>query len=675
MRVLLEAPILTKSGYGEHSRLVFEALKKRSDLEVMINPLRWGNTTFDSPEGDVLTSIQSLAAYVESCKSTGTNPEFNLQIHVGIPNEFEKKAPYSVCITAGIETDRVDPGWLVKTHQGIDKIIVPSSHAQSGFVNTNYEVINNSNNTRSVVSCACPVDVIMYPIKNPEGEPLEIDFETDFNFLSVAMMGPRKNLEMTISGFIEEFRDNENVGLILKTNLSRNSIMDRIDTVKSVQNLVDKCGEKKCKIYIIHGDLSESQLHSLYVHPKIKAYVSTTHGEGYGLPIFEAAYSGLPVIATDWSGHLDFLSGNFKSKEKKLFARIECDIKQVQKEVVWKDIITADSRWAFPKKISYKSQLSKVYKNYGMYKKWSEALKKEIYKNHNLQDILNQYNISIFGNTDSTSNKTIQDLKEEALRIENVKERAKFAKSVVSGDLSQTEKVEFLKDLFKGEKAYVLSCGPTLTDHQPEKIRELLNDNLGVAIKQSFDLFGDLIDFHIYNCANFKNYDYSKNKPVVIEAASTPYRLGECDLKFFIRERNFNNSVAATEDFESWTLDKQTLLRPYGPGIMYEVVFYALQHLGVSDIITIGWDNKLIEGTAAQQHFYDKQGTELKKSDFIHSNEVAENQASVDSLDHEAKITTDVMLAWYKWLKSMGTELKIVSSINPAPKEIERIQI
>lgn len=95
MRVLLEAPILTKSGYGEHSRLVFEALKKRSDLEVMINPLRWGNTTFDSPEGDVLTSIQSLAAYVESCKSTGTNPEFNLQIHVGIPNEFEKKAHHS----------------------------------------------------------------------------------------------------------------------------------------------------------------------------------------------------------------------------------------------------------------------------------------------------------------------------------------------------------------------------------------------------------------------------------------------------------------------------------------------------------------------------------------------------------------------------------------------------
>jgi len=283
--------------------------------------------------------------------------------------------------------------------------------------------------------------------------------------------------------------------------------------------------------------------------------------------------------------------------------------------------------------------------------------------------------MSIFGNTPSALDKTVEEYKKEALNIKNIKDRAKFAKTVVSKDFSQTEKIEFLKDLFKEEKAYVLSCGPTLTDHEPEKIKSLLKNNIAVAVKQSFDLFGELIDFHIYNCANFKKYDYSSHNPVVIEASTTPYRLGECDLKFFIRERNFDNSVAATEDFESWTFDKQSLLRPYGPGIMYEVVFYALQHLGVSDIITIGWDNKLIEGTAAQQHFYDKKGTELKKSDFIHSNEVAENQASVESLDHEAKITTDVMLAWHKWLKSVGTELKIVSSINPAPKEIERIQI
>lgn len=675
MRVLLEAPILTKSGYGEHARLVHKALSKRNDLEIMINPLNWGSTTWENPEGSVLSGIQAFGMYIQQCKASGTNPEFSMQIHVGIPNEFQKKAPYSVCVTAGIETDRVDPGWLIKTHQGIDKIIVPSEHAKSGFVNTFYDAINEADKTRTKIGCASPVDVIPYPVKSPEGEPLEIDFETDFNFLTIAMIGPRKNLHTTIKGFVEEFKDNPNVGLIVKTSLSRSSIIDRNNTHKAIKKLLDEFGERKCKIYLLHGDLTESEIHSLYTHPKVKAYVTTTHGEGYGLPVFEAAYSGLPIVATDWSGHLDFLSGNLKGKNKKLFARVEYDLMPVQPQAVWKDIITPESKWAYAKMVSYKSQLKKIYDNHGMYKKWADALKKQVVESYKLEDILDQYLVSIFGESVSKDKKTIQELREEALAIKDVKERAKFVKQVVSGDVSQTEKIEFLKDLFKGETAYVLSCGPTLTDHDPQKIRDLLKENLGVSIKQSFDLFGEGIDFHIYNCANFKEYDYSENKPVVIEAATTPYRLGDCDLKFFIQERDFDKSVAATGDFDSWTFEKQPLLRPYGPGIMYEVVFYTLQHLGVSEVITIGWDNKLVEGDASQQHFYDKKDSGLEKSDFIHSNEVAANAAAVATLDHEAKITTDAMLSWFEWLKTVGTELKIVSSINPAPEQIERIAV
>ena len=342
---------------------------------------------------------------------------------------------------------------------------------------------------------------------------------------------------------------------------------------------------------------------------------------------------------------------------------------------MWKDIITPESKWAFPNISSYKNQLQKVYKNYGMYKKWAISLKEEISKNHKIEDILNKYNISIFGSPAANNNATIQELKEKALNIKDVKNRASFAKGVVNGSFSQLEKIEFLKVLFKGETAYVLSCGPTLTEHDSKKISSLLKNNLCFAIKQSFDLFQDLVDIHIYNCANFKKYDYTNNRPIVIEATTTPYRLGDCDLKFFIKERDFNNSVSATEDFESWTFDNQPLLRPYGPGIMYEVVFYALQHLGLSEIITIGWDNKLISGTAAQQHFYDKEGSSLKKSDFIHSNEVAQNPSAVQSLEREGKVSTNAILPWYNWLKSKGAELKIISDINPAPEEIKRVQI
>ena len=397
MRVLLEAPILTKSGYGEHARLVYASLKKREDLEIFINPLNWGTCSWTTPSEDISASIKKFKVYHNQCQQAKQNPEYSLQIHVGIPNEFEKKAPYSVCVTAGIETDRVSPNWLFKTHQGIDKLIVPSEHAKSGFVNTGYEVLNQTNNTKTNLTCACPVDVVPYPVKSPDGPALDIDFDTEFNFLQIALAGPRKNMEQSIKCFVEQFRDNSDVGLILKTSLSKSSIIDRTNTKKQLESYIKTLGDKKCKVYLIHGNLTESEIHSLYTHPKVKAYFTTTHGEGYGLPIFEAAYSGLPIVATDWSGHLDFLSGNHKGKSKKLFAKIDCDIKTVQPQAVWGDLIIKESRWAFPKDNSVRTQLANVYKNHGMYKGWAKSLQAQILENHKLEDILNQYNVSIFG--------------------------------------------------------------------------------------------------------------------------------------------------------------------------------------------------------------------------------------------------------------------------------------
>ena len=394
-KILLEGPILSRSGYGEHARIVYESIKSLSGVDVYISPLEWGTTSWNFPDESIIEKINKYSLYIEDCKKRNINPDFDTQIHVGIPNEFQKKAKYSVCVTAGIETDRVSPEWLVRTHQGIDKIIVPSEHSRKGFVETKYQFHNKADNTTGEINCACPVDVVCYPTKDPQGKKIEIDFETDFNFLSVALMGPRKNLEFTIRGFVEQFRENPNVGLVLKTGVSKSSVIDRANTHQVLRGFVDSLGPKKCKVYLIHGNLSESELHSLYVHPKIKAYVSTSHGEGYGLPIFEAAYSGLPVLATDWSGHLDFLTGTQKGKQKKLFAKISYELKNVQTEAVWDTIITKDSKWAFPSKVSYKTQLEKVYSNHGMYKKWAKTLKLEISKKFSKDSILQQMKDSL----------------------------------------------------------------------------------------------------------------------------------------------------------------------------------------------------------------------------------------------------------------------------------------
>ena len=689
IKVLLEGPIMTLSGYGEHARLVYRSLRQQENLEIFVNPLDWGKTSWspcisEEEQREIHSRVSSLKSYVDQSKQDKQSPHFDVQVHVGIPNEFEKKAPYSVCVTAGIETDRVSANWLMKTHKGLDKIIVPSEHARSGFVNTSYEAINQKTNQKTIIDCKSDVDVVPYPFKEKESHNIDLNITTKFNFLSVALLGPRKNLYNTIRWFLEEFKD-EDVGLILKTGSAKGSVMDRVHTRKVVKNALDnnKDEDRKCKVYLLHGNLSEQEMHSLYTREDVHCYINLAHGEGFGLPIFEAAYSGLPVIAPDWSGHLDFLSGPFreagKTKDKKLFAKVDYELAEIPNDVVWKDILIEGSRWAIPNKNSYKKQLRNMHKNHGMYKKWAEALQKNIKENYTFDLVSQKMRKSILEQAglyeDGAEDSNLDNLKQQALQISDVKERSNFVKEVLQQGMSQIEKLSFLKDIFNGETAVLLSCGPTLTDHEPEKIRELLKGKLGVAIKQTYQMFGDLVDLHLYNCGNFKKYDYPEKAPITIEASTSPRKLGDCDLKFFIKERSFDNSVAQKKNFDSWTFEKEPLLRPYGPGIMYEVVFYALQHLGVSDIITIGWDNKHVEGTMAQQHFYDKVGAEFDKSDFIDSNEVAASKEALASSTIEDKVSTAAIIDWANWLSANGINLKIISSINPAPEAIERMTL
>lgn len=407
IKVLLEAPLLTRSGYGEHSRLVFRSLMRNKNLKIFVDPLNWGSTgwisDYSQERSQIEECITNQAQAIALAQQTGQRISYDMQVRVGIPNEFEKKAPYSVCVTAGIETDRVSANWLMKTHQGIDKIIVPSNHSKQGFDTTSYEAIDQTTNTEVLLECNCEVEVVPYPVKTLEPDHLDFSLSTKFNFLSVALIGPRKNLEKMIKLFVDEFGDNEDVGLVLKTAFARGSVIDREKTVSHLNKILKEYEDRKCKIYLLHGDLTDEQIHSLYVREDIHAYMTATHGEGYGLPIFEAAYSGMPIVATDWSAHLDFLSADYKEngkvKNKKLFAKVEYEMQEIPAHVVWQDILIEGSKWAKPKGLSFRKQIRNMYKNYGMYKKWAKALKENIIETHEENKILQQMHDSIMSST------------------------------------------------------------------------------------------------------------------------------------------------------------------------------------------------------------------------------------------------------------------------------------
>lgn len=395
MKVLLEGPLLTRSGYGEHARLVYRSLRAIGNVDIYTRCVDWGKTSWISDyDDDLHESIVKHAGYVRQANENKTAPHFDIQVFVGILNEFEKKSEYSVVVTAGIETDRVSPEWILKTGQGVDKIIVPSEHSKEGFVKTSYSMSNEKTGQTVKLECRAPVDVVPYPVKLFEPVDVDLQVDTEFNFLNIALLGPRKNLENSVEWFLEEFKDDSNVGLILKTARSRSSLLDRRATEHHLQNVIKRHPDAKCKVYLLHGHLSEQEVHSLYKHPKVHALVSATCGEGYGLPLFEAAYSGLPVIATDWSAHLDFLVGDFKEngkvKQKKLFAKVDYTLSKIPDQVVWQGVLTEESMWAYVSPVSFKSQMRKVQKNYGMYKKWATSLQQQILESHSEEQVYNQ---------------------------------------------------------------------------------------------------------------------------------------------------------------------------------------------------------------------------------------------------------------------------------------------
>ena len=349
IKTLVIAPVLTRSGYGEHGRFIVDALSTREDIfDLHVHPLHWGNSNWINTDDQRIPYYESLCSKKESYQG-----EYDLCIQVTIPSEWQKIAKCNIGITAGVETDQIPDSWVHHSNM-MDGIIFTSKHAQDGFVNKIYKQQNQSGD-KIIQNKGISTEshVVGYPVKNIEPEDLtnKIKLDTDYNFLTITQLAPRKNIEKLIQVFVENFR-NENVGLVCKMHHQNNSHPDWAKINNNFFNQIRNI-EKKCKIYWIHGAMTEAEIHGLYCHPQIDSYVSTTHGEGFGLPLFEAAYSGLPIAVTGWSGHLDFLRGpDDKGKTRNLYEKISYDLDYIQENAHMENVLTPEMKWAYPKEKS-----------------------------------------------------------------------------------------------------------------------------------------------------------------------------------------------------------------------------------------------------------------------------------------------------------------------------------
>lgn len=378
--IIVSGPALSISGYGRQTRFALKSLREHTNHNIFINPREWGNTpwTFEETEETewIQERVQETAEYIQQ------QGQFDLSVQVCIPNELEPMAPTNICYTAGIEVDEVAPQWIQKCNEVADKVIVVSKFAKEIFDNTSYDLENEVGQVvRPNFEMNVPVDYVHFPYREAE-EVIDLNLDTkyDYNFLSVAQWCPRKNVESLVRWFVEEFYDRK-VGLILKANQSNNSLADYRKVKGALEQILEGYEDRKCAVQLLHGGLKEEEILSLYHQDEVKTYISTTHGECFGLPLFEAACSGTPVIAPDWSGHTDYLYQD----DEPLFSNIPVDMKPIEEEAQWEGVLRPGTNWAYPRQGPFKMAMREAYKKYPKHVSRSKKLKKKLKERHSDQ--------------------------------------------------------------------------------------------------------------------------------------------------------------------------------------------------------------------------------------------------------------------------------------------------
>lgn len=382
-KILVKGPALSQSGYGEQTRFALKALRKYPELfDIYLINTTWGRTGWIWEDNEERQWIDNLLQKTLFFSQSGG--VFDTSLQVLTPIEWQILAPENIGYTAGIETTKIAPEWI-NPSQSMNRIIVTSNHAKYGLENTSYPAKDREGND-VLAKITKPIHVVNYAVRKTEpDESFNIELPCEENFLVVAQWSPRKNLEQTIKSFVEEFIDKE-VGLVVKTSTACNAVMDRQFTSEMMKTLLQDYPDRKCKVVLLHGDVTDQEMCALYRNPKIKALISLAHGEGFGLPIFEAVCNGLPVIAPDWGGQNDFIhmeqnrkkNGKSVKKTVPMIQTVDYEIRQVQPEAVWQGFIVPDSSWCYPKDFRYKARLRECLKNQSMLRNQAKKLQQHV---------------------------------------------------------------------------------------------------------------------------------------------------------------------------------------------------------------------------------------------------------------------------------------------------------
>lgn len=462
-----------------------------------------------------------------------------------------------------------------------------------------------------------------------------INLEDKFAIFSMSQWIHRKGFDLLVKAYSMEFNNNDDAVLIIKTYINA---MTGVSMKEQTKHVVNSIIDEKRKVFM-DGRPSNAKIIPIcnilpfknlsWLYQQSDVFALSTRGEGFGLTLSEAIMHEKPVIAPSVGGQADYID----PKNNFLF--------ETHKHPYTGDpTYNYDMNWNEPDLLSLRSCLRKSYNA------WKENKLKEMGKKSK------EYITSSNFDEKSIVNKF----------CDIVKNHCKFNIKTLSSNKS---KIQLLENVHADQDCYILTCGPSLRDYNPQFLKDKLKNKKVLAIKQAYNYIPEIVDYHFFNANNFELYDYSKRKPITFTCSAEDElamihhiwtNKQEYNIFSFIEDdRDFSKSICKSLNFDDFLFTKK-LHRPWGPGMMTEIVIYAAVHMGFKNIYTIGWDLEK-PGETKSNHFYENKNL-IRPADPMKQEEILLNIEMTKHLK--------------KWLESKGINLYVANKNSYVHEEVER---
>jgi hypothetical protein len=384
---MISCPIDCYAGYGARSRDLVKAIIALDKYDVKILPQRWGETPWGFID-DNKEEWSFLNNHMFMENQFPKQPEIWMQITV--PNEFQPIGKYNIGITAGIETTVSPADWIEGINR-MDITLVSSNHSKETFLKTTLQKVDQrTNQVIGEIKVQKPIEVLFEGANTDiykyldetktDSFPEISDIKEKFAFLFVGhwingdLGEDRKNVGLLIKAFYEIFKNKKNKpALILKTCQVGSSYMDRDEILKKINAIKQTINSKDLpNIYVLHGEFTDIEMNDLYNHPKIKAMINLTKGEGFGRPLLEFSLVKKPIITTGWSGHIDFLNPEFTTLLPGQLTLVHPSAAN--------HMLLKEAQWFSVDHTQMAARIKDVFENYDNY---IDGAKRQTYKNKN----------------------------------------------------------------------------------------------------------------------------------------------------------------------------------------------------------------------------------------------------------------------------------------------------